>query len=82
VPRKNERQKKAGLLNWEIDALSAEPSEQVKRNGKITRVMIATGSTMVLDSSGTCDGERRIAVGNALVDVARVHDRNPLEVCR
>jgi hypothetical protein len=62
VPRKNERQKKAGLLNWEIDALSAEPSEQVRRNGKITRVMIATGSTMVLDSSGTCNGERRIAV--------------------
>jgi hypothetical protein len=28
--------------------------------------MIATGSTMVLDSSGSCDGERRMAVRNAL----------------
>ncbi len=33
---------------------------------------------MVLDSSGTCDGERRMAVGNTLV--ARVRDRNPMEV--
>jgi hypothetical protein len=36
--------------------------------GKISRVTIATGSTMVLDSSGTCDGESRMAVGNALGD--------------
>ncbi len=35
---------------------------------KISRVTIATGSTMVLDSSGACDGERRMAMGNALGD--------------
>ncbi|MFZ0880562.1 MAG: hypothetical protein WA002_13765, partial [Candidatus Acidiferrales bacterium] len=27
-----------------------------------------TDSKMVIDSSGTCDGERRMAVGNALGD--------------
>jgi hypothetical protein len=42
--------------------------------------MIATGSTMVLDSSGTCDGERRMAVGMRSAIVARVRDRNPMEV--
>ena len=35
---------------------------------------------MVLDSSGTCDGERRMAVGNRSAIVARVRDRNPMEV--
>jgi hypothetical protein len=35
---------------------------------KISRVTIATGSTMVLDSSGTSDGERRTAVGSAFGD--------------
>jgi hypothetical protein len=30
---------------------------------KISRVTIATGSKMVLDSSGSCDGDRRMAVG-------------------
>jgi hypothetical protein len=39
-----------------------------KAEQKISRVRIVTGSTMVLDSSGTCDGERRMAVGNALGD--------------
>jgi hypothetical protein len=34
---------------------------------------------MVLDSSGSCEGERRMAVGNA-PGVARVRDRNPMEV--
>jgi hypothetical protein len=37
---------------------------------------------MVLDSSASCDGERRMAAGNALGDVARVRDRNPIEICR
>jgi hypothetical protein len=35
---------------------------------KTSRVTIATGSTMVPDSSGSCDGERRMAEGNALGD--------------
>jgi|SRR5580704_2312082 len=66
--RQNEWQKKDGLLNWKIGAVSAETCEQVKRNRKTSRVTIATGSTMVLDSSGFCDGERRMAVRNALGD--------------
>jgi len=37
---------------------------------------------MVLDSSGCCDGERRMAVGNALAIVGRVRDRNPMEITR
>jgi len=30
--------------------------------------MIATDSTMVLDSTDSCDGKRQMAVGNALGD--------------
>jgi len=42
--------------------------EQQSGREKISRATVATGYTMVLDSSGTCDGERRMAVGNALGD--------------
>jgi hypothetical protein len=36
---------------------------------------------MVLDSSGTCDGERRMAVANALPSARfEVRDRSPMEV--
>src|ERR1700681_218445 len=52
--RENEWQKKGGLLTGKIGAVSAETCEQVKRNRKTSRVTIATGSTMVLDSSGSC----------------------------
>jgi hypothetical protein len=51
-----------------IGAVSAELCEQLKRKRKISRATIATGSTMVLDSSGTSDGDSRMAVGNALGD--------------
>ncbi len=44
------------------------PSYVSRQSGteKISRVTVATGSTIVLDSSGTCDGERWMAVANAL----------------
>jgi hypothetical protein len=41
------------------------PSYVSRQSGteKISRVTIATGSTIVVDSSGTCNGERRMAMG-------------------
>jgi hypothetical protein len=69
MAQKNERQKKAGLLNRE-GSVRYRPSCLSRQGGteKISRVTTATSSTMVLDSSGTCDGERRMAVGNVLGD--------------
>jgi hypothetical protein len=61
VPRKMSWQKKAGVLNC-VDRCSIRGTE---RTGRVT---IATGSTTVLDSSGSCDGERRMAVASALGD--------------
>jgi len=40
--------------------------DEMRRIGLYTA--LAKSSTMVLDSSGTCDGELRMAVGNALGD--------------
>jgi hypothetical protein len=54
-----------------IGAEQAGLCEQAKRNRKNQPRHdhhITTGSTMVIDSSGTCDGERRMTVGNALGD--------------
>jgi hypothetical protein len=56
----------------------AELREQVKRNRKNSRVKIATGSTMVLDSSGSRDDEWLWEMRSAIV--AGVRDRNSMEV--
>ena len=55
MAQKNERQKKAGLLNRE-GSVRYRPSCLSRQGGteKISRVTTATSSTMVLDSSGTC----------------------------
>ena len=76
-PEKWIAEKRTGLLNWKTGAVSAEHCEQIKRTRKISRAAGRDGSTMLLDSSGTCDGERRMAVGNALGLSARV----PLKGC-
>jgi hypothetical protein len=59
------------LAYWtgKVGAVSAELCELVRRNRKkISRVTIATGFTMVPDSSGTCGGEPGYGCGNALGD--------------
>jgi hypothetical protein len=65
MAEKNERQKKG----WPTEpgrSVRYRPSYVSRQSGteKISRVTTATSSTMVLDSSGTCDGEHRMAVGS------------------
>jgi hypothetical protein len=70
-----------GLLNWEDRCgVGAETCEQVKRNKETSRVTLAIGSTMVLDSSGSGDGERRRLWEMRSATVARVRDRDPMEI--
>lgn len=63
-----------------IGAVSAELYEQQSGTEKISRVTIATSSTMVLDSSGTSavSAAWRWEMRSAIV--ARVRDRNMMEV--
>ena len=62
MPRKMSGRKRLAYGTGKINAVSAELCEQAKRNKKISRATIATAPTVALDSSGTCDGERRMAV--------------------
>ena len=65
--QKNQRQKKAGLLNWEgIGAVSAELCEQLKRNTKRSAVVHHRSGFDDGARFECSDGERRMAVANAL----------------
>ena len=47
---------------------------------RLTHATINTGSKMMLDSSGSCCCERRMAGERRSAIAARVRDRNPMEV--
>ena len=67
VPRKNERQKKSGLLSWK-DRRGMSRGRWAARAEHKRAVVVCrrSGSTMALDSSGRSDGERGMAGANAL----------------
>jgi len=70
---------RTGRSRWRFRFGAAEPANGIRTHAPerdYPGVSIATGSTVVLDSSGTCDDERRIAVGNALGDYFRMADKN------